>query len=168
LISAYGIYAIVASGAPLPLRILLALWPLALPLHFMVLYQWEMRNMVPETYLIPKDYVGRIKVVVSDPAGAPALFEGRRAILRVPADGSLKTRLTLHYPHFPELIKKWAARRRFFYEDKLGRRVELATPARSRPRHAPRDIVVSAPVFQLAKDGSITALEFEILDQAEE
>ncbi|MFN0104202.1 MAG: DUF6843 domain-containing protein [Bryobacteraceae bacterium] len=116
---------ILRAPAPLWMRLLLSFWLLAYPLYHAVFFAWEYLNMRPEIVLIPAGFQGKATVHFSDPAGAREETDGGKLVLRIGANGELRTQARQRRFSNYWVNVRSDERREYYYLEPSGRRVRL-------------------------------------------
>ena len=84
-------FQIMRAPAPLWVRLLLSFWLLAYPLYHAAFFAWEYVHIRPEIVLIPAGFRGKARIYFSERAGVPEEMEGGKLVLRIGANGELRT-----------------------------------------------------------------------------
>lgn len=118
---------IMRAPAPLWLRLLLSFWLLGIPLSLAAETAWERLRLRPEIVLVPPGFHGKATVYFSDPAGAPEVVEGGKLVLRLGANGELRT-LAQQRKFSSDWVDSWYnERREFYFLEPSGQRIKLET-----------------------------------------
>jgi len=116
-------FQIMRAPAPLWLRLLLSFWLLAYPLYLAGDFAWEYAHIRPEIVLIPAGFHGTVKVHFSDPAGVPEETEGGKLVLRIGANGELRTQARQRRFSNYAVNSRYEERREYFFLEPSGHRV---------------------------------------------
>jgi hypothetical protein len=111
------------APAPLPVRLLLTCWILAIPAWHAAIYALEYRQLKTEIYLIPESFQG--KAVVYFGEGVPVEQEGENLLFRLHPDGTLHTQTILRRATKREVNDARAERRQFYSVAPNGTRQKL-------------------------------------------
>ncbi len=74
------------------------------------------RKAEPETYLVPKDFIGRVNIIMNQKEGSEKKYEDGRRVYEIPTDGVLLTQFT---------INDGLTDRKYYSVDGAGKRTEL-------------------------------------------
>src|SRR6187402_3512608 len=118
---------ILRAPSPLWLRLLLSFWILGIPLSLAAETAWERFRLRTEIVLVPPGFHGKAMVYFSDPAGAPEEEEGGKLVLRLGANGELRTRAQQR-KFSSDWVDSWYnERREFYFLEPNGQRARLET-----------------------------------------
>lgn len=132
------------------------LWTLV-PVAVFFIYQfasYQFDRITPETFLIPEDYRGTVRIIFNEPCGAEPLMEHGRRLYQIPAEGILITKFKDEYGIIDQeyyLVGDGGKRRRI-YSMNTSDFNEVWTYQKS-PHEPSRD---SLGIFNMATSGIFT------------
>ena len=120
-----SLFFILRAEGPIWVRLLLTFWILGIPLSSAAQTAWERLHLRTEIVLVPAGYVGKGIVRFSDPAGKPQEVEDGKLVLRLDANGELRTQA--HQQKFESdlAFSTYGERREFYYVEPTGNRIRI-------------------------------------------
>jgi len=119
-------FQIMRAPAPLWLRLLLSFWLLAYPMYHAAYFGWEYTKLRPEIVLIPPGYQGVVKIYFGDEAGLPEEIESGKLVLKIGANGELKTKARQRRFENHSVNAWYDERREYYFIERSGQRVRPA------------------------------------------